>query len=187
VHLSTEERFAFGKNWVNYSNNALTAERVARARQDFLQLCAAVEFDQRRFLDIGFGQGLAICFALEQGAKVFGIDIDAVNLAACERTRSFFGECADPQLLVGSILEEQSLIKLKEYGPFEIVHAWGSLHHTGALKRAIMNAASLVAPHGHLILAIYNRHWSSPIWHIIKRMYVKAPEALKKVVVATLY
>jgi hypothetical protein len=58
---------------------------------------------------------------------------------------------------------------------FAIVHSWGVLHHTGGMRAAIQNAASLVDDDGHLVLAIYNRHWSSRAWLLVKWVYGSSP------------
>jgi 2-polyprenyl-6-hydroxyphenyl methylase/3-demethylubiquinone-9 3-methyltransferase len=52
---------------------------------------------------------------------------------------------------------------------------------------AIDAAASLVRPGGTLILALYNRHWTSPAWTAIKRIYVAVPAWLQKAIVAAMY
>jgi 2-polyprenyl-6-hydroxyphenyl methylase/3-demethylubiquinone-9 3-methyltransferase len=55
------------------------------------------------------------------------------------------------------------------------------------MKKAIQNASVLVTRGGYLVLAIYNRHFSSRIWLGIKWSYNKAPVWLKNVMVATLF
>jgi 2-polyprenyl-6-hydroxyphenyl methylase/3-demethylubiquinone-9 3-methyltransferase len=49
--------------------------------------------------------------------------------------------------------------------------------------KAIENTCALVRPGGHLVLAIYNRHWSSPYWTAVKRVYVGSPAAVRKALV----
>ena len=53
--------------------------------------------------------------------------------------------------------------------------------------QAIDNAASLVQPGGMLFLALYNRHWTSPAWTVVKYCYVRAPAWLQKVIVTAFY
>ena len=55
------------------------------------------------------------------------------------------------------------------------------------MNKAIRNAASLVNSCGYLILAIYNRHLTSPVWAGIKYLYCKAPTSVQKMMIATLY
>jgi len=71
-------------------------------------------------------------------------------------------------------------------GQYDIVHSWGVLHHTGNMKMALKNLCSLVKPGGKLIVAIYNRHWTSPAWLVIKYSYNRFP-FLQKPVVTLLY
>jgi 2-polyprenyl-6-hydroxyphenyl methylase/3-demethylubiquinone-9 3-methyltransferase len=44
-----------------------------------------------------------------------------------------------------------------------------------------------VKPGGHLVIAIYNRHWSSAPWLVIKWAYVHSPRWLQRLMVASLY
>src|SRR5207302_2415742 len=89
--------------------------------------------------------------------------------------------------ITGSILNEATLETLrqlppvKEAGGFDIVHSWGVLHHTGAMNEAIPHAAALVRPGGYLVIAIYDSHWTSPIWRLIKRAYVLLPKLIRRI------
>lgn len=56
-------RFAFDKNWQSYSANALTAQRIEQARRAFGELLAGIDVQQKRFVDIGFGQSLSLVVA----------------------------------------------------------------------------------------------------------------------------
>jgi len=46
---------------------------------------------------------------------------------------------------------------------------------------AIINASSIVRSNGYLVLALYNRHWSSKPWWLIKYLYVKSPKFIQKI------
>jgi 2-polyprenyl-3-methyl-5-hydroxy-6-metoxy-1,4-benzoquinol methylase len=185
-------QFDFGENWKSFSVSALTAERVELARADFRGLMESVPLPGRTFLDIGFGQGLALCLAREMGARCYACDINSKCVEALQVTARFFPE-VDPfsiPLIVGSILDDSILEKLRqiqpvrEAGGFDIVHSWGVLHHTGAMNDAIRRAASLVRQRGHLIVAIYNTHWTSPIWYFIKRAFVAMPALVQQIFIA---
>jgi 2-polyprenyl-6-hydroxyphenyl methylase/3-demethylubiquinone-9 3-methyltransferase len=54
------------------------------------------------------------------------------------------------------------------------------------MKQAIQNTASMVRPGGHLILALYNRHWTSPFWLIVKWLYNNSPPIIQKTMVTAL-
>ncbi len=172
-------RFCFGKNWQSYAQSALTPERLAAARADFAQLMQAVPLQGRRFLDIGFGQGLSISFAAEQGALAQGIDVDPDNVQAFATISQHFKLKNPPQVEVGSILDPAEVARLAAVGPFDVMHSWGVLHHTGDMDAAIRNAAGLVAPGGYFVIAIYRSHWSSPAWSLIKWLYNLLPGLLR--------
>jgi SAM-dependent methyltransferase len=185
-----EMQFDFGKNWADFSNHALNSERVKEAHDDFTELLrAAGGLSGKSFLDIGFGQGLSLLNAASAGATVFGIDINPKCEAVLENNRRFFPELAGAKLpiVIGSILDESTVRCAREASPtgdgYDIVHSWGVLHHTGDMSSAIRSAASLVNPHGHLVIAIYNRHWSSGPWLLIKYLYGKSPQLLRRLLV----
>jgi 2-polyprenyl-3-methyl-5-hydroxy-6-metoxy-1,4-benzoquinol methylase len=187
-------QFDFGENWKSFSVSALTAERVELARADFRALLERVPLKGRTFLDIGFGQGLALCLAGECGAQCYGCDINPKCVEALVSTARFFPE-VDPvsiPLFVGSVLDDTTLEKVRQIPPvqkaggFDVVHSWGVLHHTGAMNDAIRRAASLVRLKGHLIIAIYNTHWTSPSWYFIKRAFVTMPTLIQRIFIALL-
>ena len=178
-------RFAFGKNWQSYSANALTAQRIEQARHAFGELLTGIDVQQKRFVDIGFGQGLSLVVAAEMGADVLGIDIDADNLEALKTTQQAMG-CDKPlRTRIASILDDE--FAQSDRGGFDIVHSWGVLHHTGNMHKAIENACTLVADGGYFVCSIYNAHWSSPIWKVIKWSYNKLPRPGRQIAVGLFY
>jgi SAM-dependent methyltransferase len=180
-------RFLFGKNWQSYAKSALTEERIEHARVALIKLCEGIEFKDKKFIDIGFGQGLSLSLACEAGADCLGIDIDSDNLEALETTYKKVGLSEKPSIKVQSILETADLEKEEFKNGFDIVHSWGVLHHTGDMNLAIKNACSLVRENGHFILAIYNRHWSSIPWKMIKWFYCFSPQIIKNLLIAIFY
>jgi len=46
---------------------------------------------------------------------------------------------------------------------------------------------TLGEPRGHLIIALYNRHWSSKLWLLIKLVYCKSPKFLQRLLIWTMY
>lgn len=182
--MTNKLQFDFGKNWTSYSKSSLTLEKVDQSRRDFNRLFEPLSLSGNSFLDIGFGQGLALFLACESGARVLGVDINPKNLVAIRRTREFFEGVPIPETRILSILELDKVISL---GQFDVVHSWGVLHHTGDLDSAIRNVSILVKPGGHLVLAVYNRHWTSPVWWLIKRLYVGLPSFFQKLLVWLFY
>jgi 2-polyprenyl-6-hydroxyphenyl methylase/3-demethylubiquinone-9 3-methyltransferase len=180
-------QFSFGKNWQSYTHNVLSQEKIAQARDAFRSLLGDIDMTGRSFLDIGFGQGLGLLLADEMGAEVLGIDNDADNLKAIQETCAVFGMTQMPQTHIGSILDRDFLHQFSGKAGFDVVHAWGVLHHTGNMPQAICNAAELVKEGGAFICAIYNQHWSSPVWKAIKRIYLRSPQMLQRVLIGLFY
>jgi SAM-dependent methyltransferase len=184
-------QFDFGQNWLDFSKRALTLDKVREARKDFHNLLSGINLEGKRFLDIGFGQGLSILLAREAGAEVYGNDINPKCREALVRTTSVMGINADIPVIAGSILDKSTVQSLSnqipDNGIYDIVHSWGVLHHTGDMRRAITNAVSLVKNIGYFICAIYNRHCTSKLWLLIKWLYCKSPSYFKFLLIALMY
>lgn len=179
--------FDFGQNWKEFSEHALDPARYAQAQTHFAELMQGIPLAGANFLDIGFGQGLSLLCAARAGARIHGLDInpkcrEVFNFNA----RQLESVVPDANVAIGSILDGEPLAAVREWAPkgFDVVHSWGVLHHTGAMWQAIENAAALVRPGGYFVLAIYNRHWTSPAWTLIKRTYVASPKPLQKLLTA---
>lgn len=184
-------QFDFGQNWLDFSNRALTSRRITEARMDFRTLFSGIDLKNKKFLDIGFGQGLSLLFAKEAGAEVYGNVINPKCRDALERTASIMGMTGEVPVIVGSILDNTTIQQLKaqftDNGLYEIVHSWGVLHHTGNMKLAVKNALSLVKDDGYFICAVYNKHITSKLWVFIKWLYCISPSFVKKVIIAIMY
>jgi len=180
-------QFDFGQNWEAFSKNALTADKVAQAKKDFVDLFDGISLKDKNFLDIGFGQGLSSLIAQELGAKVYSVDINAKCTEALRETQTFFpNQQRSPNLNIGSILNPDLLNRLAQT-EFDVVYSWGVLHHTGDMEQSIQNAASLVKDGGHLVMALYNKHWTSQPWLWIKWLYSQSPSFMKRILIYSLY
>jgi len=178
-------RFSFGQNWQSYATTSLTQERIEQSRLAFSSLVNGIELKNRNFIDIGFGQGLSLVSAAELGAKAVGIDADGDNVEAVKRVQQAMGYLGPIDMRIASILDDTFVYQYR--GHFDIVHSWGVLHHTGNMEKAIANACALVAEGGYFICSIYNRHWSSPLWRIVKRFYNSASASGKQLLINLLY
>lgn len=182
------EHFDFGKNWQAFSEQALSEKKIQQAVKEFDSLVEGIPFDNRTFLDIGFGQGLSLLLATRKGSHTFGNDINPLCAQVFNYNREKFPDIVNKEIpvVVGSILERQTIEALEILTPekcFDIVHSWGVLHHTGEMWKAIENAANLVAIDGYFVLAIYSRHWTAPIWNRIKFAYSLSPSMIRKLMV----
>jgi 2-polyprenyl-6-hydroxyphenyl methylase/3-demethylubiquinone-9 3-methyltransferase len=181
--------FDFGQNWLEFSQRALTPERAEQALMDFGELTNGIKIKGKSFLDIGFGQGLSLLAAARIGANVVGNDINEKCIEALEHSASCFPEInlGDIPIVIGSILDKTVVSELRgksrNGSGFDIVHSWGVLHHTGAMRKAMRNAAGLVSPGGHMVVALYNEHWTSPIWRWVKSLYTRSPASTRKLLI----
>lgn len=180
--------FDFGENWGDYSEDVLTSEKLEQARSSLKRLFGDNGLMGRKILDVGSGSGIFSIAALQLGAKrVVGIDINQKCIHVGQNNAiKFLGKDKEisPEFYTISVLDETSMSKL---GVFDIVYAWGSLHHTGEMNNAIANVLKNVEKGGTLCLAIYNKHFTSPIWRIIKSLYILSPNWLKKVWICGFY
>jgi 2-polyprenyl-6-hydroxyphenyl methylase/3-demethylubiquinone-9 3-methyltransferase len=132
------------------------------------------------FLDVGRGSGLFSIAAHQLGAtKVVGIDVNprCVEISCANRDHLAPGSWVE--FYVASALEPAQLTR---FGNFDLVYAWGSLH-TGAMWTAIVDVSKCVAPGGTLVLAIYNKDTTSPVWKGIKWAYNHVPYTVESVIV----
>jgi 2-polyprenyl-6-hydroxyphenyl methylase/3-demethylubiquinone-9 3-methyltransferase len=172
--------FDFGANWRAFSADRMDAERVRAAVESLTALVGSDEIKGKSFLDVGCGSGLFSIAASSAGARtVRAFDVNATAVATSQRNAQTFlpSGAPVPDFREGSILSQDFL---QEVGQHDVVYAWGSLHHTGAMWQAIRNAAALVAPNGLLVLAIYNAHWSSGFWKVVKRTYNVSPGFVRR-------
>jgi 2-polyprenyl-3-methyl-5-hydroxy-6-metoxy-1,4-benzoquinol methylase len=175
--VAEAERFEFGRNWKRFLRK-LDDGRIEVAEQSLRDMLEVEDLRGKRFLDIGCGSGLFSLAARRLGARVHSFDYDPES-AACAaylRERYFPGD-GDWTIEQGSALDPEYLRSL---GEFDVVYAWGVLHHTGSMWPALENAAIPVAPGGRLFIAIYNDCGAeSERWVRLKKRYCELPGAVK--------
>lgn len=178
--IARGERFAFGENWRSFAG-LLDDERIAEAAASLAEMLGVESLDALSFLDVGCGSGLFSLAAMRLGAaRVHSLDFDPASVATTTALRERFTP-GDRRWVVaaGDALDESAL---SELGEWDVVYAWGVLHHTGDMWRALELVAARVGIGGRLFLAIYNdQGLQSRCWHALKRLYNRLPPAARPI------
>jgi 2-polyprenyl-6-hydroxyphenyl methylase/3-demethylubiquinone-9 3-methyltransferase len=186
-----ENRFAFGKNWQNFTSQNLNETRIAEAEKSLLDFLNLSTLEGLTFLDIGCGSGLFSLAAYRlKAAKIFSFDYDENSVSSCQSLHQMAGSPSHWTVCQGSVLDTKFLSTLP---PADIVYSWGVLHHTGRMWQAVRNAAGLMKPGGLFYLALYNkverftvdsqgRLGTSAFWQWEKKMYNNLPLFLQRIV-----
>jgi len=174
-------RFTFGENWRRFTEEADEAAADAAVRS-VSELLGEVPIEGAEVIDVGCGSGLFSEAFLRLGARlVSAVDVDPecvrLTRARTEARDGVEGRC---QAVEATILDPSLSDRL---APADIVYAWGSLTFTGAMWEALERAGALVRPDGVLVLGLYNRHWTSPLWRVIKVVYNAVPKFLQAAMV----
>jgi 2-polyprenyl-6-hydroxyphenyl methylase/3-demethylubiquinone-9 3-methyltransferase len=169
----TAARFQFGENWARFL--AIVDEtRIHEAARRLSEMLG--DISGKSFLDIGSGSGIHSLAALKLGAsRVVSFDYDNESVACTSELKSRFAPNADWTVRQGSVLDEDFMRSL---GQFDVVYAWGVLHHTGQMWRSF-ELVTIPAKHT-LMVAVYNdQGLRSRLWHKLKYLHCKSPRPIK--------
>ena len=166
-----ETHFAFGENWASYAK-LIGESQIAAAEQGLVRLLGPEGVRGRSFIDVGCGSGLHALAALRLGARrVLAVDIDDDSTRTTASLLS--AHAPDPAAWAVRTVSVFELDPARE-GTFDVVYAWGVLHHTGAMREAVKNAARMVAAEGVLCVALYGWTPFCRLWALEKRFYARA-------------
>jgi len=165
VTTAAEPRFAFGKNWTEFALR-ITERQIAEATARLTEVLG--DLAGKSFLDVGCGSGIHSLAAARLGARrVYSFDYDQNSVECARDLKHRFAPDASWEIAQGSALDESFL---KSLGNFDVVYAWGVLHHTGEMHRA-MELVTIPASHV-LFISIYNDQGAlSKFWKAFKRRY----------------
>jgi len=121
------------------------------------ELCISPEwFPGRRVLDIGCGMGRWLSGFAKLGATVDAVD---VSKAACEFLSKSYRHDANVRIVNANLFDlSQTPIEERQY---DLVFAWGVLHHTGDTRRALETAVKFVRDDGLIYVFLYGRRSGS--------------------------
>lgn len=176
--------FNFGENWSEYSKNSLDNQKFDEALNSLEKLINKNKIKNSRFLDIGCGSGIFAIAASKLGAiNVVGIDISKESINTSLQNKKRFASKNKIQFFHKSVFDKEIL----DLNKFDIVYSWGVLHHTGNMLKAIEISSKLVEKKGLFVIALYNKHWSSFSWKLIKRIYNFSPKLIRTFMVGIFF
>lgn len=128
------------------------------------------EVQGKTILDSGCGTGIfSIIFANHGAGKVTGIDISEGSLGTARGLAEKFK-------LDNAFFERQDMLDLPyNNDTFDIVWAWGTVHHTTDPYRAIDELSRVLKPGGAILLAVYTRTRLTFLHEIIRKILVRTP------------
>jgi 2-polyprenyl-6-hydroxyphenyl methylase/3-demethylubiquinone-9 3-methyltransferase len=175
---TSSTNFTFGKNWRRFLQS-YTPERQKIARDCLLNFLQLPDLKGKTFLDIGSGSGIHSAAAWLAGAeRVCSFDYDPDSVTATAQLREHHGSPANWTVMQGSVLDADFIRSL---GKFDVVYAWGMLHHTGNQWQALRNAVIPMDTASRLYIALYAKeaYTNWPRWVEIKQRYNKAGKLQK--------
>jgi SAM-dependent methyltransferase len=172
------KKYGFGKNWRTFLEKNFSEEHLLEAEKSLQSLLEGENPVGKSFMDIGCGSGLFSLAAWRLGvSQVISFDVDEESVGCCRHLANDFhgNDSREWRIFQGSILDPEVVKKVERC---DIVYAWGVLHHTGNMWRAIENGGRLVERGGLFVIGIYN--WQggrlgTETWRKLKKWYCLAP------------
>jgi ubiquinone/menaquinone biosynthesis C-methylase UbiE len=129
------------------------------------------EVQGRSVLDAGCGTGIfSIIFARNGAGRVTGIDISDGSLQTAQALKEKFK-------LDNVEFQKQDMLTLPfSDESFDIVWAWGTVHHTTDPFKAMTELIRVLKPSGSILLAVYKRTKLTFVHEIIRKTLLRTPK-----------
>jgi len=129
------------------------------------------EVKSKTVLDAGCGTGIfSIIFAKSGAAKVTGIDISEGSLQTARNLKNKFD-------LHNAEFMQQDMLNLPfPDETFDIVWAWGTVHHTTDPFGAVSELLRVLRKGGSILLAVYTRTKLTFLHEIIRKTLIRTPK-----------
>lgn len=134
------------------------------------------EITGKSVLDAGCGTGIfSIIFARNGAANVTGIDISEGSLETASSLKEKFH-------LDNAHFQKQDMLDLPfEDESFDVVWAWGTVHHTTDPFGAIKELIRVLKKNGSLLLAVYTKTKVTFLHEIIRKTLIRTPRKSWKI------
>lgn len=129
------------------------------------------EVKGKKVLDAGCGTGIfSMIFGRKEAELVVGMDISKGSLLTAKNLRNHFN-------LSNISLQQTDMLRLPFTDEtFDIVWAWGTVHHTEDPFKAMNELIRVLKKNGILFLAIYKRTAITFIHEFIRKTLIKIPK-----------
>jgi 2-polyprenyl-3-methyl-5-hydroxy-6-metoxy-1,4-benzoquinol methylase len=108
----------------------------------------------KRVLEIGCGIGTDTISFARHGAQVTAVDLSAASLAIARQRAEVCGLASKIQFYLG---DAETLAKIVEPQPYDLIYSFGVIHHTPHPKRVLDALQQFVDPATTLKIMIYHR------------------------------
>ena len=131
---------------------------------------SANEIRGKSVLDAGCGTGIfSTIFARNEASRVTGIDISEGSLGTARNLQNQFG-------LQNVTFHKEDMLQLPfPDGSFDIVWAWGTVHHTTDPLKAVEELIRVLKNEGSLLLAVYTRTRLTFLHEMVRKTLIRTP------------
>jgi len=130
------------------------SRRKGRVEPHLFRFAELDRWHGKQVLDLGCGIGTESLAFAASGAHVTGLDLSRASVDIAIKRAAAAGLLGRAMFYVAD-MEAEPLPD--EWGSYDLVWAWGSVHHTPHPAIAVWNAAEYLASGGELRLMVYHR------------------------------